>query len=88
VAERQRLFDLMADFSKRNDIPVFVGEYGATDKKEAASRVRWMSAVAKASLERRMVPVLWDTGGDVSRRKPYAPSFALGQVLEMVEKKP
>jgi endoglucanase len=88
VAELQRLFDLMAEFSKRHDIPVFVGEYGATDKKETAYRVRWMAAVAKASLERRMVPVLWDTGGDVSRRKPYAPSLALRQVLEGVEKKP
>jgi hypothetical protein len=47
-----------------------------------------MSAVAKASLDRRMVPVLWDTGGDVSRRKPYAPGPALKQVLEVVGKKP
>jgi endoglucanase len=82
VAELEKLFDLMAEFSKRNDIPVFVGEYGASDKKETNSRVRWMSAVAKASLERRMVPVLWDTGGDVSRKKPYAPSVALSEVLK------
>jgi endoglucanase len=88
VAELGRLFDLMADFSTRYDIPVFVGEYGATDKKEAASRVKWMSAVAEAALARKMVPVLWDTGGDVSRRKPHAPSPALRQVLEIVEKKP
>ncbi len=33
VAELKRLFDLMADFSKRNEIPVFVGEYGA-DRQE------------------------------------------------------
>jgi endoglucanase len=82
AAELERLFDLMAGFSRRHDIPVFVGEYGATDKKETPSRVRWMSAVAKASLERKMVPVLWDTGGDVSRRAPYAPSPALRQVLD------
>jgi endoglucanase len=96
VAELERLFNLMSEFSKRNNIPVFVGEYGATDKKEAASRVRWMSAVAKSSLERRMVPVLWDTGGDLSRRKPYAPSAVLREVLKtlapqvrkLVEEKP
>lgn len=80
-AELTKLFDLMAGVSKRHGIPVFVGEYGATDKKETASRVRWMSAVANASLERKMVPVLWDTGGDVSRRPPYAPSAALREVL-------
>jgi endoglucanase len=40
AAELTRLFDLMARFSKRNDIPVFVGEYGVTDKKETPSRVR------------------------------------------------
>jgi len=80
-AELETLFDLMRDFSQRNDIPVFIGEFGATDKKEAPSRVRWMEAVIDAAFSRQMVPVLWDTGGDVSRTPPYAPSPVLRDVL-------
>ncbi|HEX5160827.1 MAG TPA: glycoside hydrolase family 5 protein [Steroidobacteraceae bacterium] len=81
VAELNRLFDLMQESSRRHDIPVFVGEFGVTDKKEKASRVRWMSAVADAALGRGMVPVLWDTGGDISRKPPYQASPALQEVL-------
>ncbi|HEY3256112.1 MAG TPA: hypothetical protein VGJ91_19265, partial [Polyangiaceae bacterium] len=35
--------------------------------REAASRVAWMTAVAKASTARGIVPVLWDTGSEISR---------------------
>ena len=81
IAELNRLFDAMQEFCKRNDLPAFIGEFGVTDKKETASRVRWMSAVRDAALSRNMVPVLWDTGGDLSRKPPYAPSAALSEVL-------
>jgi len=81
VAELNRLFDAMQEFCKRNDLPAFIGEFGVTDKKETPSRVRWMSAVAEAALSRKMIPVLWDTGGDISRKAPYAPSAALTEVL-------
>jgi endoglucanase len=81
VAELDRLFDLMQDFCKRNDIPAFIGEFGVTGKRDAAARVRWMSAVVKASLSRKMVPVLWDTGGDLARNPPYGASAALREVL-------
>ena len=84
VAELNRLFDVMQEFCKRNDLPAFIGEFGVTDKKEIASRVRWMSAVAEAALSRKMVPVLWETGGDISRKPPYSPSPALRQVLQKV----
>jgi hypothetical protein len=40
-----------------------------------------MSAVANASIARKMVPVLWDTGTDVSRNHPYAASPDLQQTL-------
>ena len=81
VADLNRLFDLMQDFCKRNDIPAFIGEFGATEKRDSAARVRWMSAVVKASLSRKMVPVLWDTGGDLPRKPPYGASPALTEVL-------
>ena len=84
IAELNRLFDAMQEFCRRNDLPAFIGEFGVTDKKETPSRVRWMTAVAEAALTRKMVPVLWDTGGDVSRRPPYAPSGALREVLQRV----
>jgi endoglucanase len=85
VAELNRLFDDLQKFCGRNDIPAFVGEFGVTDVKEQTSRVRWMTAVALAALTRKMVPVLWDTGGDLKRAAPYGASPALGEVLEKIE---
>ncbi len=85
VAELNRLFDMMADFCTRNDTPAFIGEFGASPKKEVESRVRWMSAVTKAALTRKMVPVLWDTGADISRGAPYAASPALEQTLHSLK---
>lgn len=82
MAELEQLFDAMAEFCKRNDIPAFVGEYGVTDARETPSRVRWMTAVAQAALSRRMVPVLWDIGGDLKRAPPYGASPALQEVLD------
>jgi endoglucanase len=82
VAELNRLFDVLQEFCTRNDLPAFIGEFGVTPRKEAASRVRWMSAVAQAALSRKMVPVLWETGGDIARRPPYAASPALRQVMQ------
>lgn len=82
VAELNRLFDMMAAFCAKHDLPAFIGEFSATDKKESASRVRWMTAVAQAARSRKMVPVLWDTGGEVSRLPPHAPAPTLQQVLQ------
>jgi hypothetical protein len=81
VAQLNRLFDRMSDFSHRKDIPVFLGEFAPNPVKERASRVRWMLAVAQGALARQMVPVLWETGADISREPPYAPSPALSEVL-------
>jgi endoglucanase len=82
VAEQNRLFDAMRDFCTKNDLPAFIGEYGASEKKERPSRVRWMTAVTRAALSRKMVPALWDTGNDLSRRPPYDESPALREVLQ------
>jgi len=84
VQKLEQLFDGMKAFCARNDIPAFIGEFSVTPKKEAASRVRWMSAVANAAVSRKMVPVLWDTGGDVSRQSPYAASPDLLAALRSV----
>ena len=82
LAELERLFDVLQAFCARNDVPAFIGEFGVTPTKETASRVRWMSAVINAALYRKMVPVLWETGSDISRSPPYSASPALLQVLQ------
>jgi endoglucanase len=81
VAQLNQLFDTLKDFCTRNDIPAFIGEFNTVATKESASRVRWMSAVANAASSRKMVPVLWDTGHEVSRFAPHAPSPELAQML-------
>lgn len=85
IAQLNMLFDRMQEFSERNDIPAFVGEFAPSPKKEAVSRARWMLGVADAALSRNMVPVLWETGQDISRRPPYAPSPALKIMLQKLQ---
>jgi endoglucanase len=82
VAELNELFDKMGKFCTRNDLPALIGEFGVVTEKEPASRVRWLLAVNRAALSRKMVPVLWDTGHEVSRIHPYAPTAELSQVLQ------
>ncbi len=84
VAELNTLFDEMAAFTKRHDIPAFIGEYGVSGSKDPASRVRWMLAVTQAAMSRKMVPALWETGQEVSRHPPFEPSDALRQVLTAI----
>jgi endoglucanase len=88
VKQLDQLFDKMQDFCTRNDIPAFIGEYGVSHKKDPASRVRWLSAVAHAALARKMVPVLWDTGNDISRNAPYAASPDLVEAMRNVKPAP
>jgi len=47
-----------------------------------------LGPVAHAALSRKMVPVLWETGGDISRMPPYTTSAALRQVLSGVSAAP
>lgn len=81
VAQLNQLFDTMHEFCTRTNTPAFIGEFGVEGSKESASRVRWMTAVVNAAIARKMIPVLWDTGGDISRREPYAASDVLTQTL-------
>lgn len=75
AAEKQALenaFSKLATCSSDKKIPIILGEFGVargTDPyvRQAASRVAWMTAVAKASVSRGIVPVLWDTGSEISR---------------------
>ncbi len=88
VKEQTRLFDLMAEFAKTHDVPVFVGEYNVTEKREPESRLLWLKGVTRAAMQRKMVPVLWDTGGEVSRAAPHDPSDVLAALLRELEAGP
>ena len=66
------LFTKLGTCSTDKKIPIVLGEFAVTGGtapfvREAASRVAWMTAVAKASKARNIVPVLWDTGLEISR---------------------
>ena len=75
AAEKKALedaFSKLAACSSDKKIPIILGEFGVTRGtdpyvREAASRIAWMTAVAKASVTRGIVPVLWDTGSEISR---------------------
>jgi len=75
AAEKQTLeslFSKLGTCSSDKKIPIILGEFGVTRGtdpyvRQAASRIAWMSAVAKASVARGIVPVLWDTGSEISR---------------------
>jgi endoglucanase len=88
VKQLDQLFDKMKDFCTRNDIPALIGEFGVSEKKEPASRARWMSAVAVASSSRGMVPVLWDVGHEVMRQDPFTATPDLLQTLQAVKQIP
>ena len=80
-AELNRLLDKMQVYSIKNDIPVFIGEFGVDVKKDPDSRLRWMTAVAQGALARKMVPVLWEVGQEISRKPPIDVSPDMGAFL-------
>lgn len=81
VRQLNELFDRLNGFSVRNKTPVFLGEFSLCSKKDKESTVRWTASVFNAALKRKMVPVLWDTGGAVSRREPFEPSEILSEIM-------
>jgi endoglucanase len=77
VKQLNDLFDGMEAFCQRTNTPAYVGEFSMCSRKEKASSIRWTTSVFQAALKRKMVPVLWDTGGAVSRKPPYEPRDVL-----------
>jgi endoglucanase len=65
------LFTKLGSFSTQRQLPVIIGEFAVTRgqnyPRDPASRILWMETVANAALSRGMVPVLWDTGSEISR---------------------
>jgi len=74
AAEKKALedqFTKLGTFSSSKKIPVILGEFAVTRGtkvvRQSASRILWMQSVATAAMSRGMVPVLWDTGSEISR---------------------
>ena len=81
VAELDRLFGQLANFSNSHNVPVILGEF-ASDVgsgeyvRETDSRILWLTRVMQKCLDNNMVPVLWDTGGEISRQDgSFTPEF-------------
>jgi len=85
-ADYAELSDQMAKLKKHfldNGVPVLLGEYGVTMKNKVdAARVNWMTAVTQICINYGMCPALWDTGGEISRRAPFAMRDSLKAVWE------
>ena len=62
-AERKVLesdFQAAADWAKRHNRPVFLGEFGADSKADLESRARWIRCVAQAATARNISFTYWD----------------------------
>lgn len=57
-------FKKVYDWSVKNNIPVFLGEFGSLKKCEYNSRMRHYRAYMELSQKYGFVPVAWDDGGD------------------------
>ena len=70
-ATLEMLFDRLGSYSTQKGVPVILGEFAVTRgesyPRDPASRTLWMQSVADSSFSRGIVPVLWDTGSEISR---------------------
>ncbi len=71
VAQLEADFAKAASFSTSRNIPIILGEFAVTRGtnfvREPASRSAWMGSVISTSKAHGIVPVLWDTGSEISR---------------------
>jgi len=68
-------------------VPVILGEYGVTLRnKVEEGRIRWMASVTQTCLNYGISPVLWDTGGEISRNSPYTMRDSLKEVWAVISK--
>lgn len=64
IAALNRAFDKADAWSKANQRPLFLGEFGAYDRGPADSRVRWTAAVARAAEARGWSWAYWQFDSD------------------------
>jgi endoglucanase len=61
--EKQRIakdFDIAAEWSKKNNRPIYLNEFGAYEKADMESRVRWTKCVADAATARGFSLSYWE----------------------------
>jgi endoglucanase len=61
--EKQRIakdFDIAADWAKKNNRPIYLNEFGAYEKADMESRVRWTKCVADAATARGFSISYWE----------------------------
>jgi endoglucanase len=60
LKELRKAFDQAADWAKKNNRPVFLGEFGAFEKADMVSRARWTAAVVKEAEARGFSWAYWE----------------------------
>ena len=79
-----QFYKLKTNFLEKG-IPVIVGEYGVTLRnKVEKGRVKWMAAVTQTCLNYGICPILWDTGGEISRHQPFDMRDSLEEVWAVI----
>ena len=66
----RRVRDRAQDVAEQDLVDVVVGR--EMEVVERVSPAGWITAVSRAIASRKMIPVFWDTGNDISRHPPYA----------------
>ncbi|MBA4066408.1 MAG: endoglucanase [Isosphaera sp.] len=62
VAALRKAFDQVADWAKKHNRPVFLGEFGAYQTADLDSRARWTAAVAREAEARGFSWAYWEFG--------------------------
>ncbi|MBN8685315.1 MAG: cellulase family glycosylhydrolase [Chitinophagales bacterium] len=60
VQEIQDVFQSVKDWSDTYDVPVFLGEFGASTHADANSRCNWMAAISQAITQQNFPYMYWD----------------------------
>lgn len=63
-------FDRASDYAQKSGRRVYLGEFGAVDKADMASRVRFLTAVREEAEKRGIAWCYWDDGGGFQLMKP------------------
>jgi endoglucanase len=58
----RKSFDDVAEWAKKNNRPVFLGEFGAYEKADMPSRAKWTAAVVKEAEARGFSWAYWEFG--------------------------
>lgn len=62
--------DRAAEFASRTGATVYMGEFGAIDAADPASRERWLVAVREGAERRGFAWAYWDNGGEFALLRP------------------